>query len=108
MNVPEAFAFEIANGASQLLTLLADDVWSKVAVCSLAIAILAEAIRQVEHKRDRKDVIVACELNERLARFGLHVGGVNDGKFRGRETFGGDVVQDFEGIFRCCLVVFIV
>jgi len=108
VNVPETFAFEIANGAPQLLTLLPDDVWSEVAICSLAIAILAEAIRQVEHQRDRENVIVACELNEGLARFGLHVGGVNDGKFRSRETFGGDVVQNFEGVFRCCLAVFVV
>ena len=79
MNVPEAFAFEIANGTPQLLTLLANDVRSEVAIAALAIAILAESIRQVEHERDGKNVIVARELNERLARFGLDVGGVNDG-----------------------------
>ena len=44
VNVPEAFAFEIANGAPQLLTLLADDVWSKVPVTTFAIPILADAI----------------------------------------------------------------
>ena len=72
------------------------------------VAILANAILQVEHERDGKNVIVACELNEWLARFGLDVGGVNDGEFPGRETFGSDEVQDFEGVFRRCLVVFIV
>ena len=78
MNVAEAFAFEIANRASQLLALLANDVWAKVAIRSLTIPILANAILQVEHERDGKDVIVTCELNEWLARFGLDVGGVND------------------------------
>ena len=79
VNVTEAFAFEIADRTSQLLTLLANDVRAEVAIRALAIAILSEAIGQVEHERDGKDVIVACELNERLACFWLDVGGVDDG-----------------------------
>ena len=83
-------------------------MWAKVAIGTLTIPIFADTIAQVEHESDWENVIVACELNEWLARFGLDVGGVNNGQFTGRKTFSGDEVQDLEGIFRRGLIVFIV
>ncbi len=57
MNVTKAFAFQIANRPAQLVTLLPDHVRTEVAIRTLSISILANAIGQVEHERDGKHVI---------------------------------------------------
>ena len=44
VDMTKAFTFEIAQRASQLLTLLADYMWSKTAIGSFAISILAKTV----------------------------------------------------------------
>ena len=73
----EAFALQSAQRAPQLLRLIAHDVRPEVAVRRVAVPLVAELLRQVEHDRDRQDVILARQLDQRLARLRLHVGGVD-------------------------------
>ena len=71
---------EAAQRAAQLAALVADDVRAEVAVRPRAVALLADALGQVEHDRDRQHVVLARQRDERLARLGLHVRRVDDGQ----------------------------
>ena len=78
MNVTKAFTFQIAKRPAQLLALLPDHVLAEVPIRTLPISILANPVGQVENEGDGKYVKLACERDERLARFGLHVRRVDD------------------------------
>src|SRR5829696_2182461 len=65
-NVTKAFALEISQRTSQLLTLLTNDVWTKITIRSLAISILTEPVRQIQHNGNREAVIFTCERHQRL------------------------------------------
>lgn len=108
MNVSKALAFQIAQRAAELLTLLPDDVLSEISIRSLFVSILANSLTEIENDGNWNHVVLACECDERLARLGLDVSGVDYCQFAGRETFGGDEVQDFEGVFGGRLVVLVV
>ena len=53
---------------------------SERAVVPTTITLVADGFRQVEHDGDRQAVILAGEMYEWSTRFGLHVGGVNNGQ----------------------------
>jgi len=59
VDLPEAFAFEAAQSPLQLPLLVADHVRAEVAVGAVAIALLAETLRQVEDDRHRQEVVLA-------------------------------------------------
>ena len=67
-----------------------------------------DALRHVEHDRDRQDVVVAGELHERRAVLALDAGRVDDGEPAGAQPDRGDVVQDVEGRRGRRLVVLVV
>jgi hypothetical protein len=108
VDVTKAFAFEIAQRASQLLTLLPDYVWSKTTIGSLAISILAKAVGQVEHDSYWNNVILACQCDQWFPRLGLHIGSIHYSQLAGCETLGGNEMQYFKSVFGCCLIVFVV
>src|SRR5215216_1978641 len=68
VDVTKAFTFEIAQRASQLLALLPYYMWTKTAIGSFAISILAKTIGQVEHDSDWNDVILACQCHQWFPR----------------------------------------
>jgi hypothetical protein len=107
-NVAEAFAFETAKGAAELLGLLDDDVGGEIAVGAGTVALVAEILIDVEDDGDGQAVVFAGEFDEGLAGFLLDVGGVDDGEATGGEALGGDKVEDFEGVRGRRLVVFVI
>jgi hypothetical protein len=108
MDVAEAFAFEAAQGAAELLDVLMDDVRAEGTVGAAVVALGAEAFGEIENDGDGEDMVGAGEGDERLACFGLDVGGVDDGEAAGAEAFGGDEVEDLEGVGGGGLVVLVV
>jgi hypothetical protein len=78
-NMTEAFAFEAAEGATQVLKLVVGDVIAKTAVGTNMVAVMADSFRHVEDDSDREAMILAGEFDERLAIFRLDVGGIGNG-----------------------------
>ena len=107
-NVTEALAAESPERPAQLGLLLADDVGTEVAIVALAVAVLAEPFRQIQHDGDRQAVVTPSQFDERLAGLGLHIGGVDHRQPAQRQPLGGDVVQHFEGVVGDGLVVRVV
>ena len=52
------------------------------------VAVVAERLRQVEDDGDRQAVVLPRQCNQRLARFGLHVGRIDDGQLARGEPLG--------------------
>src|SRR5271168_5651325 len=53
-------------------------------------------------------MILSRQFNERLAVFGLYVGGVGDGEAAGRKAFCGNEMENIESIISRSEIVFIV
>jgi hypothetical protein len=90
------------------MTLLTNDVWTKIAIGSQLVSILTNSIRNIEHERYWNNVVLARERYERPSSFRLHVGGIDDRELAGGEPLGGDEVQDLEGVFGRSLIVLVV
>ena len=73
------------------------DVRAEIAVRARAVAFAGRLLRQVEDDRDRQDVVLASQLDQRLARFRLDVRGVDDGQPSGASRLRSDEVQRVEG-----------
>jgi hypothetical protein len=107
-DVAEPLAFQAAQGTMKLLGLLANNVRSESAIRARLVAVMRDAFGHVKNNGHRQAVKFARERNQRLARLGLDVRGVHDGKFPGRETFAGDEVENLEGVGCRPLVVFVI
>ena len=104
----EALAAELLRPALQLRALLAHDVLAELPIGPLPVALHAHRLGQVEDDRHREEVVLAGQLEQRLARRALHVGRVDHGDPRLRQPLGGDEVEDGEGVGGRRLVVFVV
>ncbi len=107
-DVAESFFAEAAQGAPQLRVLLADHVRAEVALVTQPIALLTELFRHVQNNGDREAVVLPGEGDERLARFRLHIGCVDDCQAAQSQPLRRDKVQDLEGVLRHPLVVLLV
>ncbi len=72
------------------------------------IAFVTELLGHVQHDGDRQTVVLPSQFDERLARFRLHVRGVDDRQPAQRQPLGRDEVQHREGVVRDGLVVLFV
>ena len=81
---------------------------SERAIGTRLIALLTDALGKIEHDRDRKAVMRACQLDERLARLRLDVGRVDDRELHRSEALRGDEVKELERVFGGRLIVRIV
>ena len=104
-DIAQSLSLQTAHRPTQLLGLLAHDVGTEVAVRSGTVALLRYALRQVEDDRHRQHVVRAGELDQRLARLGLHVRGVDHRELHRRQALGSDEVQQLERVLRGGLVV---
>jgi hypothetical protein len=107
-DVPEALFGEAPQRPPQLGLLLADHVEAEATLVAEPIALVADPLGQVQHDGDRKAVVLSGECDERLARFWLHVGRVDDRQAAQRQPLRGDEVQDLKGIVRHRLIVLVV
>ena len=80
----------------------------ELAVWPLPIAVLADALGDVEHDRHWQDVVPARQRDERLARVLLDVRGIDDGQAAGGEPLAGNEVERLEGVARRRLVVLVI
>src|SRR5262249_2719927 len=71
---PEGLLAQPAQRGAGLARLRADRVRAEVAVGPAAVAVLTEPLRQVEDDRDRQEVVLARERDERRAVLALDVG----------------------------------
>src|SRR2546425_11657306 len=94
---PEAFAFQTPDRATELRSLLADDVRAEVAVGSGGVSFDAELLGNVEDDCHGEDMLGAGQFHEGAASLALDVGGINDSELPCLEALGRDEVQDFEG-----------
>jgi hypothetical protein len=108
VHVAEAFPLEVGQGAAQLAPVLGNHVAAEVAVGAGCVAVLAQPFGHVEHNGHGQAVEFAGQLHERLAAFGLHVGGVHDGEQTRVEPLADDEVQQLKGVGAGGLVVFVV
>ena len=97
-DVPESLALQPSQRPPELRALLPDHVRAEVAVGSALVPLLADLLRQVEDNGHRDAVELTRDLDERLARFGLDVRGVNDGQPAQRQPLAGDFVQQRESL----------
>ena len=91
-----------------MTALLANYMWTEIAIRAFLISILTDSIGKIQHESDWQNVVLTSERDERPSRFRLHIGGVDDGESACRKPFRCDEVQHLEGVFRCCLVVLVV
>ena len=105
---PEAFAFQSAHPAAQLITLPADHVRAERPVRPDRVPAYTNVLGQVKYDRYRQDVMLPCQVEQVLAALLLHVGRVDNGDASRGEPFPGDVVHDIEGVLACRLVVLVV
>ena len=76
-DVAEALALAGRAASAAAALLAADDVRAEVPVGPLAVALLADPLRQVEDDRDRQAVVLPGQRDQRLAGLGLDVGRVD-------------------------------
>ena len=108
MNCAEAFAFQCAHGAAQLLDLSTDHLRAKIPIVPVPVARLAHPFRQVEDDRHRQHVLRAGQFHQRFSGLGLYAGSVYDGESTRSQPLGGDVVQHIEGVLGRLLTILIV
>jgi hypothetical protein len=97
-----------ADGAPELLDLLADNVRTEVPIRPRPVSLLAELFREVEDQSHRQTVVPPRELEEGLSSLALHVGGVHDGELLLLAPLRRDEVEDFVGFRGGSLIVLVV
>ena len=97
-----------AQRPSELRLLVADDVRAEVPLGSLAVALQAELLGEVEHDRHRQAVILPGQFHQRLAGLGLDVGGVDHREPPQGQPLPGDELEHLERLVRDRLVVLVV
>ena len=107
-DMAKTFTLEMAQRTAQLLALVAHDVRPKGALRTLAVALLTELLRQVEHDGHWQTVILTRQRHERLARLRLDIRGIHDREAPSRQALGSNEAQDLKGVPGGCLVVFII
>src|SRR5260370_15308680 len=65
-DVVEALIFQTAQGFTELHSLIAHDMRTKVAIGTQAIALMTDAVRQVKDNCYRQTMILACKFEQRL------------------------------------------
>jgi hypothetical protein len=108
MDGAEALALEPAERTFELLRLLADDVRAEVAVGPSLVAVLGDALGEIEDDGDGKTVKLAGELHERLAGVRLDIGGIDDDEPACGEPLPRDEVEHVEGVAGGGLRVFVI
>jgi hypothetical protein len=108
VHLAEALAVQPLEGAAQIACLVADDVGAEVAVGTIAVSVVADALGQVEHDRDRQEVVLTRERDERSPVLALDACRVDYGESARGHALGGDEVEKLEGIGRSRLVVRVV
>jgi len=106
--VAEALALQTAERASKLGILLTHHVRTERAVGPLAIAFVAEIVRQTEDDGDRQAVVLPGECNQRRAGFRLHIGRIDDSQFRQRQPLRRNGMQHAERLVRYGLIILVI
>ena len=78
MNVADFLALEVFERSLQSPDMIFHNVRAKLPIDSLRVALMAYSFGQVERDCHHKKVIVLRELQQRFARIGLYVRGIND------------------------------
>jgi hypothetical protein len=108
MHVTKAFALQKAQRFLHLTPLLPDDMRAEVAIGAAAVSILTDPFWNIENDCYRKHVMLPCQLDERLPRFGLNVGSIDDRQQTSRKALRCDVMQKLEGGLGRALIVLVV
>jgi hypothetical protein len=108
VDLPEALLAEVPHRPAQLVLLTLDDGRAERAVLADLVALDADALRDVEHHGDGEDVVVARQIDQRLARGRLDVGRVDDRQEPGVQAACGDIAECCEGVGAGGLVVLVV
>ena len=69
----------MAQRLPQLRRLLPNHVTAEIAVGPLAVTGLTHILGKIEHQRDRQKMVLAREIDERLTRTRLDIGGIDYG-----------------------------
>ena len=96
--VAEALASEPLQRPAEQSYMVVYNPRTEIAVRPPGVAILADALRQIEHDGDGEGVELAGQTYELGAVFGTDVGRVHDGETSGGETLSGDEFEQLEGI----------
>ncbi len=106
--MPESFLAKSPERSPQLRLLIPDDMGAEVPVGPLAVAFLAELLRQVEDDRHRQTVILPGQLDERFPGLRLHVGRVDHRQLPHCQPLASDEPKNLERLLRNGLIVLVV
>ena len=108
VDLSEALSLQPTHRPFQLARLVPDDVRPEVAVGPRAIAVLTESLGKVEHDRDRQEMMLSRETDERLACLRLDIRRVDDGEPASSHPLSRDVMEQLEGVVGRVLSVLVV
>ena len=107
-NVSEAFPFQEPLRSTHLVALPMDDILPDDAVGPLLVPVDHHSLRHIEDDADDEAVVLLGEFDQRLARFRLHIRGIDDGKAAALQPLRGDQMQDLEGRGRRILRILVI
>ena len=107
-DVPEPLFAQVFERAAELFALAADYMRSEGPVGPVAVAVLAEPLRQIEDDRRCQHVVLACQRDQRLPGLRLHVRRIDHGQPSRRQSLRSDELQHLERVLGSRLIVLVV
>jgi hypothetical protein len=104
----EAFLRKGWQRPVERLVLIPDHIRPNLPVWPRPVPLLADVHGEIEHDRNRWQIVLSGQADEVLPRTRLHIRGINDCEFEKFQALRNDEVQHFEGRARRCLVGWIV
>jgi hypothetical protein len=108
VDLPEPLLAHPSQAAMELAHLVADHMGPEVAIGTGSIALLAQALRKVEHDRYREEVVFAREPHELGAVLAPDVRSIDDRQPPAGHPLASDEMEDLESIVSGALVVLVV
>jgi hypothetical protein len=107
-DVSEALLAEPTQRPPHLRGLVTDNVRAEGPVVPVPVSFLTAPFGHVQHDRHGQTMVLTSQLDERLAGFGLDIGGIDDRELSQDKPLAGNESKHIEGIFGDSLVVLIV
>ncbi len=107
-DLPEAFAIQAAQPASDLLDHALRNARAEIAIRPRLVALDADVETGIEHDGDGQRVPAPREFDPRLAVRGAHIGGVDHSEAAVLQPLAGDGRDKLEGVGGSGLVVLVV
>ena len=92
-DVADAFALQSTQGTAELLRLVANDVRAELPVRTKRVAVLADALREIEDNGLCEEMKLLRQRDQRLSCLWLHIGRIDYGQAAASEPLANDLMQ---------------